>query len=230
MKLFKIIALSSVAMAMAIPSAANAVITITQFGSTNLGAFSFSISGNTITINETWTNTNNVFLQFNGLESGVDYTIIKRIVNNSGSAWTALANELLDPGLDPEDPRPQPGFVPAGYSTSSDQDGLSFAQGGSIARTSSAFPTVTVDELSDARDFIDFTGGTVNSGSPVFTVQYGLRDNGNNQPFLLSQRVNVRSVNAVPEPATWGLMITGFGFVGGAMRVRARSRRTAVAA
>lgn len=229
MKLLKTLALASVALAF--PTAAGAVVTITQFGTTSLGTFSYSQVGNTITINETWTNANNVFLQFSGLDAGVDYTIIKRIVNNSGSIWTSLANELLDPGVDPQDPSPQPGFVPAGYSTSSDLDGLSFAQGSGIARTSSAFPTVFVDELSDARDFIDFTGANIASGAPVFTVQYGIRDNAAaNQPFLLSQRVNVRSVvPLVPEPATWAMMITGFGMVGGALRIRARTTRKVLA-
>ncbi len=33
---------------------------------------------------------------------------------------------------------------------------------------------------------------------------------------------------AVPEPATWALMLTGFGIVGGAMRRRKQSVRTAV--
>jgi PEP-CTERM motif len=212
------------AAAVAIPAAANAV-TIIQHPGTTLGAFSWSISGTTITINETWTNTNNVFLQIADLAAGVDYTIIKRITNSSGSTWTSIANELLDPGLDPEDPRPQPGFVPGGFSTSSDQDGLSFAQGSGLPRTSSVFPTVVSDELSDARDFIDFLGANVASGAPLFTVTYGLRDNNPaaNQPFLLSQRVNVRSVPAVPEPGTWLMMLAGFGVVGGAMRRRTRT-------
>ena len=226
MKAFK--ALAVLAAAAALPSAAGAV-TVVQYPGTTLGAFSFSVSGTTITINETWTNTNNVFLQISGLETGVSYTVIKRITNSSGSAWTSLANELLDPGLDPDDPTPQPSFIPVGYSTSSDNDGLSFAQGAGIPRNSSVFPTVIADETSDARDFLDFTGATVASGSPVFTVQYGLRDNGSNQPFLLSQRVNVRSVTpGVPEPATWAMMIVGFGMVGGAMRIRVRARRTMV--
>jgi PEP-CTERM motif len=213
------------AAALAIPAAANAAITITQHPGTTLGAFSWSLSGTTITINETWTNTNNVFLQINGLDAGVDYTIVKRIINNSGSTWTSIANELLDPGVDAEDPKPQPGFVPTGYSTSNDQDGLSFAQGSGLPRTSSVFPTVVSDELTDARDFIDFLGANVASGSPLFTLTYGLRDSQpqNNQPFLLSQRVNVRSVPAVPEPGTWLMMMAGFGIVGGAMRRRMKT-------
>jgi PEP-CTERM motif len=212
------------AAAVAIPAAANAAITITQFPGTTLGAFSWSLSGTTITINETWTNTNNVFLQISGLDEGTNYTIVKRIINNSGATWTSIANELLDPGLDTEDPRPQPGFVPGGYSTSSDQDGLSFAQGSGLPRTSSVFPTVVSDELTDARDFIDFLGANVASGAPLFTLTYGLRDSNvaANEPFLLSQRVNVRSVAAVPEPGTWLMMMAGFGIVGGAMRRRTK--------
>jgi hypothetical protein len=222
MKLLKILALTAAVVMM--PTAANAAIVITQHPGTNLGAFSFSVAGNVITINETWTNTNNVFLAFTGLTSGVDYTIVKRIINNTGATWTSFANELLDPGIDAADPSPQPGFVPIGWSTSNDNDGLSFAQGSGLPRTSTGFPTAVSDELTDARDFIDFIGGAgVASGAPLFTVTYGLRDTGNNEPFLLSQRVNVRSVAAIPEPGTWMMMLAGFGIVGGAMRRRMRT-------
>lgn len=37
------------------------------------------------------------------------------------------------------------------------------------------------------------------------------------------------TVAAVPEPATWAMMITGFGFVGGAMRNRQRKTKTRIA-
>lgn len=37
------------------------------------------------------------------------------------------------------------------------------------------------------------------------------------------------SIAGVPEPATWGMMILGFGFAGGAMRARKRSVRFATA-
>ena len=162
MNISKIMLLAAAAAIM--PTAANAAIVVTQGPGTALGAFSFTVVGTTITLNETWTNTNNVFLQFTGLESGVDYTIVKRVINNSGATWISVANELLDPGVDPEDPRPQPGFIPVGWSTSSDQDGLSFAQGSGLPRTSSAFSGVIVDETTDNRDFIDFVSGSVASG------------------------------------------------------------------
>ena len=215
--------LLAAAAVLSVPTAANAAVTITEFPGSTLGAFSYSIVGDVITIDETWTNTSNVFLQFEGLESGVSYTIIKRILNNSGATWASLANELLDPDIDSNDPVVQPGFVPPGYSTSSNTDGLSFDQGGSITRTSSAFPTVVVDELTNNRDFIDFLGANVASGSPIFTVQYGLTAGSSPQPFLLSQRANALSAPAVPEPGTWAMMIAGFGIVGGVMRRRMRN-------
>ena len=69
-----------------------------------------------------------------GLDAGVSYTVVKQITNNSGITWVRLANELLDPAGDQEDidndPQPYPAFVPAGFSTSNDLDGLSFDQGG----------------------------------------------------------------------------------------------------
>jgi PEP-CTERM motif len=218
--------LAFAAAACALPSTAHAVITVTQYPGTMLGAFAFSVADTTITIDETWTNANNVFLQFEGLDAGVSYTVVKRIINNTGLDWTSLANELLDPGVDASDPDPQPGFVPAGFSTSNDSDGLSFDQGGSLPRTSTGFPNVAADEFTDARDFLDFFGGPgVASGSPLFTTTFGLTTPADTQPFLLSQRVNVRSVTpGVPEPATWAMMLAGFGLMGIAIRRRSNVR------
>ncbi|MES2291653.1 MAG: PEPxxWA-CTERM sorting domain-containing protein [Pseudomonadota bacterium] len=213
MKIAKLAIAGAVA-ALSVP--ASAAVTITQFGSTSLGAFSYSVVGTTITINETWSNANNVFLRISGLTS--QYTVIKNIVNNSGVAWTSIANELLDPtgdGDDGSDPALQPAFVPAGWSTSNDNDGLSFAQGGGIARTSSLFPTVVADEFTDARDFLDFLGATANPGAN-FSIQFGLDPLANGGDVLLSQRVNTRS--AVPEPTTWAMLLFGFGAIGAAMR------------
>jgi hypothetical protein len=95
--------------------------------------------------------------------------------------------------------------VPAGFTTSNDLDGLSFAQGSAIPRTSSAFSSLFTDELIDVRDFLDFSDGTVPAGG-VFTVTYGLRENfGTQQPFLLVERPNVFS-RPIPEPFTFVLV------------------------
>ncbi len=195
-------------------------VTVTDYNG-NLGSFSFSVSGNDITIDEVWDNATPVFLLFSGLTVGVDYTVTKNVRNNTAVQFTSMANELLDPSGDANDsldPNPQPGFVPMGFSTSNDSDGLSFAQGAGIPRVSSVFGTVVVDELTDSRDFLDFINGVAAPGS-LFSVSFGLTAGTGNQPFLLAQRFNTRSID-VPEPATWAMLIAGFGLVGGAMRKR----------
>jgi hypothetical protein len=208
---------------------ASAAITITDYLG-NLGGLSYSVVGNNITIDEIWNSATPVFLKIEGLDEGVDYTVTKNITNNTALAFTSMANELLDPSgqaNDDLDPNPQPGFVPVGFSTSNDNDGLSFAQGSGIPRVSSVFGSVIADELTDVRDFLDFVNGSAGPGS-MFSVSYGLRDNaGVNQPFLLAQRFNVRSIGGVPEPTTWAMLITGFAMAGGAMR-RTRGRRNTV--
>ncbi len=97
------------------------------------GTFSFSVVGTTFTVNETWTSNGPGMLRFSGLEAGVNYTLVKEITNNTGTAWTRFANELLDPAGQQNDTDrdvlPYPAFVPPGYTTSNDFDGLSFAQG-----------------------------------------------------------------------------------------------------
>lgn len=209
--------MAALAMTALSTTAAQAVPVVSLHSSNvGIGSISYTVSGNTITIEEDWTSTGIGILEIDGLDSGADYTVEKLITNNSGSAWNSFANELLDPAGDREDaindPSPQPGFVPSGFSTSNDVDGLSFAQGSGIPRTSAQFADVFVDELTDVRDFIDFDNGLVPDGG-TDTVSYGLRDNSDNQPFLLVQRPNERSIE-VPLPASLPLFIAGLAVLG----------------
>jgi hypothetical protein len=178
-----------------------------------IGSINVSVNGTVITIEETWTSAAPGFLRIDGLDQDVPYTIRKIIHNQSGVAWSRLANELLDPAGQPNDnldPRPYPSFVPAGFTTSNDADGLSFDQFGSQPRTSSVFASVFADEFTDVRDFLDFFNGVLDNGATDNFMTYGLIDKDTNQPFLLSQRPNAFS--RVPEVGV--VTIMGVGLLG----------------
>lgn len=75
-----------------------------------------------------------------------------------------------------------------------------------------------------------FTGTTA---APVFkTGTFQLSTMPKNVPSdvqVFNYKVVVTDLSAVPEPATWGMMILGFGTMGGAMRIRRRSASTVAA-
>ncbi len=198
---------------------ANAV--VVGFGAGNQGITdgAISVSGTVVHIYETWDNPGMGVIFITDLDAGVNYTVTKHITNNSGIDWDHMALELLDPGLDANDVA-QPAWIPAGYSTSSEYDGLSFAQGSGIARTSNVFTNHVADEFG-GHDYIDFYGGgTVSGAGGMVDISFGLRDNNPsaNEPFLLAQRPNTYTNPAVPEPTT--MLLVGLGLAGVAIRKR----------
>lgn len=87
---------------------------------------------------------------------------------------------------------------------SPEEDGLSFAQQfTSVRPTSNAFSVV--DEVTDVRDFVNFSGGVINPNETV-TFRYFILDNAPNDLFFLRQRPNfapggVGVVEIPPTPA-----------------------------
>jgi hypothetical protein len=98
---------------------------------------------------------------------------------------------------------------------------LDFTQNGSGRTADVVLDSTTLTTLTGTGSWQTWTTSFVGTGSPT-TLTISEVIGGNSGGIVLD---NI-SVTAVPEPATWAMLITGFGMVGYGLR----RRRTAVAA
>jgi len=180
----------------------------------------FTVTGSTINLGTIELSAGaNGYIFVEGLAPRENYTVNFAVMSDQ-TAWTSLTTQIYDPVTDPThgtDDRNYPTGTPAGYSTSDNNDGLSFAWNSGLARSatfaSGGQASLYVDEDTNQRDLLAFNGF---DGTPA-NVTFGLRDHFGNRGFLVqfSTDGTLRtgavdpSAAATPEPASLMLLGTG---------------------
>ncbi|MFT3975936.1 MAG: FxDxF family PEP-CTERM protein [Sphingomonas bacterium] len=109
--------------------------------------------------------------------------------------------------------------------TSGDLYGFVGSVGLRITLTNLDFTSVTLDgnafnQISSGVFELQTIAQSILAGNHTISVSYANAQRESSYAGLLS--FNPSATPAVPEPATWAMMILGFGLIGGAMRYRRR--------
>ncbi len=119
---------------------------------------------------------------------------------------------------------------PRGFYSADTTGPIPGASGGSTESTSINFQGENIFQLSNLTEAFSRTTQTDDFGSFFYTYYDSSFPADSISLNGSISDINVRVSGAVPEPAAWAMMITGFGLVGGSLRRRRQTTKLAVLA